>query len=206
MLETSTLITPETDASVEEWPRAPRWTREQYHRLVDLGLLEGRRVELIEGVIVEMSPMNRPHATAAALTAQLIREQLPAGHHVLEGYPFEPNDDSEPEPDVAVYVGGIRDYEQQAPKSALLIVEVSDSTLAFDRRVKRRLYAAGGIPEFWILNLRLRQLEVFRHPVPEGAIPAYYSEEFTLDESGEIHPLFAPQIVIRVGDVLPSKR
>src|SRR3989442_8873953 len=126
-------------------PAAPtRMTVERYFALVDEGLLEPEdRVELLEGEAI---------GPRAAVRCQC--------SIVLGRY-------SAPEPDVAVVAGRERDYMTAHPRSALLLVEVADTSLAQDRLTKGALYAAAGIPEYWIVNLRADCVEVLRDPQPE---------------------------------------
>ncbi len=146
-----------------------RWTRQEYHQLAESGVLRpDERVELIEGEIVEMPPQLSPHATGVCLAEDALRAAFGPGFVVRAQLPLALGEYSEPEPDVAVVVGGPRDYAKAHPTTAVLVVEVSDATLAFDRNVKASLYAAAGIPEYWIVNLVHRQLEVHCDP---GALP-----------------------------------
>lgn len=124
------------------------------------------RVELIGGRIVAMSPQNSPHATTLILVHDALRTIFSAGYVVRMQLPLDLSPSSQPEPDIAVVRGTARDYASAHPTAALLVVEVSDSTLAFDRGEKASLYANASIPEYWIMNLVDRRLEVYRDPVP----------------------------------------
>jgi Uma2 family endonuclease len=147
-----------------------RWTRQEYERMSEAGVLtENDRVELIGGEILTVTPQKSPHATAMVLTLEALRRVLPANLHLRSQLPLALGDDSEPEPDVAVVHGSMRDYRDEHPHSALLIVEVSDSTLAFDRHVKASLYARAGVPEYWVVNLVESVVEIYREPVPNPA-------------------------------------
>jgi Uma2 family endonuclease len=142
-----------------------RWTREEYEHLGELGVLgPEERVELIEGVIVEMPPQLGPHATGVCLANDALRAVLRIGFTIRIQLPLALGQYSEPEPDVAVVAGNPRDYAAAHPTTALLVVEVSETTLRYDREAKGSLYAAAGIPEYWILNLVDRQLEMHRDP------------------------------------------
>ncbi len=178
-----------------------KWTVEEYERLVALGALtENDRVQLVEGEIVEMSPQNAPHTTAVHLTYETLRALLPPGHTVRVQGPLTLTPDSEPEPDVAVVRGGPRDYRHRhpGPGDTLLVVEVADFTLSFDRERKARVYAGAGIPEYWILNLNDRALEVYREP--HGG---EYRVSVVQREGESVTPLFRPDAQIPVGDLLP---
>ncbi len=109
----------------------------------------------------------------------------------------------EPEPDIAVVKGAVRDYAQAHPKSAELIVEVSDTTLRYDRTVKVGLYAQNKIADYWILNLKDRCLEVYRQPKKDKKLGFIYGEIKILTETDSIAPLAAPQSEIKIADILP---
>lgn len=183
-----------------------RWTREEYDRLVEQGVLtRDDKVELIEGEIVPVAPHNAPPATAMLLGQEALRSAFGMGYDVRPALPLIAGDDSEPEPDLAVVRGNPRDFTHQHPSSAVLIVEIAESSLATDRGRKARLYARQGIPEYWIENLRDRILEVHRDPrtgpdVPSGAA---YATRLIFREGDAISPLEAPDARIAVSDLLP---
>jgi Uma2 family endonuclease len=183
-----------------------RWTREDYDRMIDAGIFApGERVELIDGEIIEMSPQKSPHSTAISLTADRLRVAFGAGHHVRVQMPLALDPHSEPEPDVAVVLGSPRDYRDAHPSSALLVVEVTDSTLAYDRDQKGSLYARAGIADYWVLNLADRHLEVYRDPALSSEARYGWSyrtiHHYSADEC--VSPLAAPQVRITVADLLP---
>lgn len=181
--------------------RARRWTREEYERLVALGVLgEDERVQLVEGEIVEMSPQSALHATAVRLVEEALRGVTGAGFDVRVQLPLALGSDSEPEPDVAVVRGGVRDYRDRHPtgQDTVLVVEVADATWRFDREHKGRVYAAAGIPEYWIVNLESGALEVYRDS--EGG---QYRQQLAKAAEDTVAPLFAPQVQVRVSDLLP---
>ncbi|HZR98511.1 MAG TPA: Uma2 family endonuclease [Chloroflexota bacterium] len=157
----------ETAATSTVQPR--RWTREEYERLGETGVLgPEERVELIDGEIIEVPPQLSRHATGVCLISDALRALFRTGFTVRTQLPLGLGDYSEPEPDVAVVRGTPRDFTEAHPTTAVLVVEVSDTTLSYDRDTKGSLYAAAGIPEYWILNLVDRQLEVYHDP---GALP-----------------------------------
>jgi len=144
---------------------------ESYFGLVDSGILApDDRVELLEGVVVAMAPQGPPHAAVTNMVAETLRAAIGdrGAVRVQSSLVLRPR--SVPEPDVAVVPGNNADYLRAHPSSALLLVEVADSSLPQDRITKARLYAAAGIPEFWIVNLRDEVLEVYRSPDPEAAV------------------------------------
>jgi Uma2 family endonuclease len=142
-----------------------RWTRDEYERLGTTRVLgPEERVELIEGEIVEVPPQLGPHATGVYLAQEVLHTTYGDGFLVRVQLPLALGQYSEPEPDVAVVAGSPRDFVAAHPTMAVLVIEVSDTTLSYDRETKGSLYAAAGIPEYWILNLVDRQLEMHRAP------------------------------------------
>ncbi len=149
-----------TETSAQTTVRVRRWTRDEYERLGDLGVLgPEERVELIDGVVYQMPPQHSRHATGVRLTEIALSKAFGEGFDVRAQLPLALGDYSEPEPDMAVVIGDARDFTDAHPATALLVVEVSETTLAFDRETKSSLYAAAGIPEYWIVNLVDRRLE-----------------------------------------------
>jgi Uma2 family endonuclease len=176
-----------------------RWTREEYDRLVEMGVFrEDEHVQLIEGEIVEMTPQNAPHMTAVHLVADALRSAFGAGFSIRVQGPLALGADSEPEPDIAVVPGSVRDYRDRHPTTAALVVEVADATWRFDRERKSRAYAQAGIPEYWIVNLENRTLEVYRDPAGDR-----YRMEHILQPEEEVSTLARPDASIRVADLLP---
>lgn len=183
-------------------PRVVRWTRDEYYRLADAGVLGERRVQLIEGEILEMSPQRNEHAVAIELAHDALRAAFPSGHRIRIQSPLALSDFSEPEPDLAVVKGSAR-ASKQHPATATLIIEIADTTLRLDRTRKSRLYAEAGVPEYWILNLPQRCLEVQRKPVLTSNDEWLYADTQTVAADGAIAPLHAPQAQIAVADLLP---
>jgi len=159
----------ETGASVlSRCPELPRhrWTVDEYHRMGEVGLLDPDvRVELLDGEVVEMAPIGVLHAAVSNRLTRLLVVSVGERAIVAVGNPVRLNLHSEPRPDFAV-LRPRADYETRGPrpKDVLLAVEVSDTTLRRDRRVKLALYARAGIGEFWIVNLETRELEIYRSP------------------------------------------
>lgn len=180
-----------------------RWTGKEYYLLGDAGLLDDVRVELVEGVIVEMSPINRPHMSAVLLTAKALEHAFEPGHFVQTQGPLALLEGGYPEPDVAVIPGSPRDYRDEHPGHATLVVEVADTSVRYDRSVKAALYAHAGIPKYWIVNLKSRQVEVYRVLENPGSHPTGYTHPAIYGEADEITPLARPDSRIRVADLLP---
>ena len=148
-------------------PAAARYTVERYFRLVDDGLIErDDRVELLEGVVVSMSPQNPPHATTVSKVARALAALVGERGAVRVQLPFLAGAASVPEPDVAVVPGSEDAYMTTHPTTALLVVEVADTSLAQDRLTKAAIYAAAGVPQYLLVNLRDDCVEVFRRPDP----------------------------------------
>lgn len=196
---------PTSQQEVDREPIPHLWTREEYYRMADFGFFRNRRVELIEGQVVEMSPMKSPHATGVELVAAALRQVLGSGVFVREQKPLVLSELSEPEPDVAVVSGSIRDYANDHPRTALLVVEVSDSTLRFDRQTKTGLYAQAAVTEYWILNLVDRCLEVYRSPerVADTVNEFQYREKTIYTPEDTVSSLILPESRIAVMDLLP---
>ncbi|MBA3632281.1 MAG: Uma2 family endonuclease [Acidobacteria bacterium] len=188
-----------------EEPKIIKWTKEEYHYLAELGLFEGRRTEFLEGEIIEMPTMNSPHATALTLTDEILREVFSKGFVFRNEMPLDFGKDFEPVPDIAVVKGKARDFLGSHPQTADLIIEVSDTTLRYDRNRKASLYAVYGIQDYWILNLKRRTLEIYRRPTEDdNTFYGFgYAEKLTFSETGEISPLAKPEAKIRVADLLP---
>ena len=186
-------------------PTVKRWTRDEYYKMYDAGLFQDRRVELIDGEIIEISPQRSFHAAALGLVERLLSKAFGTSFWARDQSPLDLGTMMEPEPDVAVVKGTPRDYSGQHPTTALLIVEVSETTLAYDRGRKASVYAAAGIQDYWILNLIDRNLEVCRAPVPNPGGPQGfgYSSRVVVPATGRVSPLSAPQIEILVSDMLP---
>ncbi len=181
-----------------------RWTRQEYDRMAEAGIFNpDERVELLGGEILIMTPQNSPHSATIGLAHTALQHAFGRNHWIRIRLPLIIDPDSEPEPDLAVVPGNPRDYVKEHPRSALLVVEVADATLALDRDRKAHIYARAGIPEYWIVNLTERCLEVYRDPVtPSGQPPSYRSCR-KLSPSETMAPLAAPSTTIAVADLLP---
>lgn len=148
-----------------------RFTASEYHRMAEAGILsEDDRVELIEGELVEMTPIGSRHAACVKRLNQLLSQQV--GQHALVSVqdPIRLGERSEPEPDLAVLRPRADFYASAHPgaEDALLVVEVAEASLDYDRAVKLPLYARFGIPEVWLVDLTDEGVEVYRRPTPQG--------------------------------------
>jgi Uma2 family endonuclease len=185
-------------------PTTRKWTREEYYQMGELGFFQDQRVELIEGEIIEMAPQKNVHAAVVSLCERAVSRAFGEGYWVRMQLPLYLTESSEPEPDISVAPGGPRDYiATDHPRSALLVVEVSETTLRFDRKVKTRLYAAAGIEDYWVVNLIDRQVEVHRKPTTDSSGQSGYEETRTFKSGESITPLAAPGASILVADLLP---
>lgn len=182
-----------------------RWKRVEYDRLVDLGTFDNDPIELIGGHLVVAEPKGSYHTSAVGAAEYAVRAALPAGWIVRTQAPVALDDESEPEPDLAVVPGRPGDYRDAHPTQPALAIEVADSSLAFDRIRKGSLYARAGVPDYWILNLVERVLEVYRDPVPDPSAPHGWRYRWitTLAPSDVVTPLAVPSRPIAVSDLLP---
>ena len=174
-----------------------------FDRLFDLGAIRAD-IELIRGALVEKMPQSPLHASIVELLRERLEVRLPEQYFVRQEKPLTLAD-SEPEPDVAVVKGSRASYRKRHPRNAVLIVEVSDTTLHSDRARKASLYARAGVPDFWIVNLVDRRLEVYRTPQPDPT-RSYghgYAAATILTARQSASPLAAPKVSLAVADLLP---
>ncbi len=177
-------------------PRPVLWTCAEFHRLGDAGAFEGRRAMLIGGVILEEGPMNPPHAVTLELVEAAVRAAFEAGWRVRGQSPLVLGQDLDPEPDLAVVAGAPRGSTAH-PTTAVLVVEVADSSPAFDTNEKRLLYARAGIPDYWVVDVNGRRLLVYRDPQAGD-----YATQQVVGPAGAVSPLAVPGAVVRVADLL----
>ena len=187
-------------------PTVCRFSVETYHRMIESGALtESDRVQLIDGLIIEMPPIGPQHFSSTMLVEAVIRRKLPVGWLVRPQGPIT-LEHSEPEPDIVVARGELRDYLQRHPGSGdvALVIEIADSTLDFDRQQKTKIYAEAAIPHYWILNLVDRQLEVHRDP-QAAATGADYRFREVINAGGTVNLVLDGRDVaqLKVSDLLP---
>lgn len=168
-------------------PRPMLWTRDSFYRLSQAGYFDGRRVQLVEGRIIEMPPQKHAHAYAVSLIADFLRCELAEEYWVREGKPLNLDAENDPEPDVAVVPGKPWEHKDH-PASAALIVEVADSSLKLDQR-KTKLYATHGVEEYWIVDLSGRRVEIHRKPLPERG---EYESTTVVAPPQKVSPLVKP--------------
>ena len=184
--------------------RLRRFTRGEYEHMAASGVFQpDERVELVDGEIVTMSPQKARHAMVVHLVAKALEAAIGDGYLVRAQFPLSLDDVSEPEPDVAVVVGSAGDYRDGHPKTAVLIVEVADSTLAFDRGKKAAVYARAGIADYWIVNLVDGEVEVHRNPRPSsGKLEWGYEDVRRVRGEVTLTPLASPTAKVTVADFL----
>lgn len=184
-----------------------RFSVDDYHRMLATGvLMDGDPYELVEGWIVPKMPQDPIHAGTLELAAEVLRAYIPAGWSVRSQVPVTTSD-SEPEPDVAVVRGRTVDYLKRhpAPADVALLVEVANTSLEFDRRLKARIYARAGIPAYWILDVNARRIEAFTDPDATTDEPSYRTQRTA--SVGEALPLIlsgATVAEVPVADLLPT--
>jgi Uma2 family endonuclease len=188
----------------EPWTR--RWKRVEYDKLIEIGILQpGDKVELLGGQLLVAEPQGTSHMTAIALVEDALRRAFGPGWLVRGQGPIALDDESEPEPDVAVVPGGPRDYLRDHPAHPVLVVEVAESSLRYDRRMKGSFYARARLEEYWIVNLVDRVLEVYRDPGEAPGTPRSwgYRDVSRLESGAIVTPLARPGVEIAVDDLLP---
>ncbi len=190
----TTILLPSSPANAAG-PQPLRWTCDEFHRFGDMGMFEGRRAMLIDGVILEGGPMNPPHAITLGLVEEAIRIAFGAGWWLRLQSPLILGQDIDPEPDLAVVPGRPRDYAGH-PTSADLVVEVADTSIDFDTNEKRLLYARTSIRDYWVVDINGRRLIVYRDPQAGD-----YATQRVLSPADAVSPL-AVAAAVRVADLL----
>ena len=194
-------------------PRAPavypprkRWTRAECQSLESTGLWNRDKFELIDGELIAKMSKNRPHSIVLMLVVKWLSSFIDQVYLNLES-PLDvaPEDmpSSEPEPDIAVLSKEGNEYQRSFPPAAdvRLLIEISDSTLAFDLGPKARLYARAGIADYWVFDIQARRIIVHRDP-SEGA----YSSVIAYSEGEQVAPLAHPTALVAVSGVFPTRQ
>ena len=189
-------------------PALPLWRmpRVRYDQLIAAGIFGPKgRVELLDGLLVAREAQSGRHATTVGLVHAALEGAFGRTYHIREAKPIALDARSEPEPDVAVVPGRLRDYVAAHPSRPVLVVEVADSSLALDRLRKGGLYARAGIADYWIVNLIDEVLEVYRDPVagPSRLGGWKYDSVRLLRRNAIVTPLAAPRARIRIEALLP---
>ncbi len=206
----SVLTSPETELNtgVSYLPADLIWRMSvaQYHTIINSGALtENDPVELLQGWIVKKMPKKPRHSTVTRIIRRLLADFVPEGWYVDSQEPIT-TADSEPEPDVVVIRGTELDYlaRHPQPQDVGLVVEVGDTTLAQDRTLKKRLYAAAAIPVYWLINLPDNQVEVYSQPFV-GVLGADYGQRQTFGLNDQLPVVIAEVEIgkIAVSELLP---
>lgn len=180
------------------------WDSKTYYKIGETGAFDGERVELIEGEVIQMSPQNHSHASAVGRLTNLLVVEFHQTHVVRVQLPLDLGNLSQPEPDFALVRSEDNEQSQPHPQTADLIIEVSDS-LTFDRGEKASVYAKAGLPEYWIVNLTSRQVEVLTAPGPDPEAPlGYRYHSLATWRAGAICPLFEPTKAISLAAIFPA--
>jgi Uma2 family endonuclease len=204
----SAVLEHRSESSEQDQPLSKRWTRSEFLRMGEVGLLKpDARVELVEGEILEMSPMNRPHRVAVVKAEGALQRAFGEGYYVTGQLPLAIGEATELYPDVAVFEGDVDD-SPEAPTGAVLVLEISDSTLRYDRGRKLPLYAAAGVPEYWILDVNSRTLEIYQDPMPSTTRRGRFTYRVVSRHADTdcVIPLFAPERVVPVSDLLAKEK
>jgi Uma2 family endonuclease len=178
-------------------PKPRLFTRAEYNLMAEHGLFPNERLELIDGEIITMSPHNNPHAATIAWINTYLFRRLPPTHFQRVQLPLAIDAANQPEPDFAIIRGDPERLGPDHPSTALLVIEVSHSTLAIDRK-KARLYALARVPDYWILDLNSNRLELHRSPVDDT-----YTSRTVLSFEDSVTPLAFPDLTIPVQSLFP---
>jgi Uma2 family endonuclease len=176
--------------STTQQPKVHRFNLTQYYELGEHGLLD-KRTELLEGIITDMEPIGPWHANVGDILARLFNKQAQDRFRVRVQYPINLGQMSQPQPDLVLYRPGVWRMQHPGPADISLVVEISDSSLSFDLHPKLALYQAAGIQEYWVIDLKAKQLHRF-------VAPRYRSQSYS---SGTVGPTAWPDIRIDVGEL-----
>lgn len=169
--------------------------RAEYDQLVDSGVFDGERLELLAGVLVTMSPQGAPHSWVITLLARTLDRALEGRAQVRVRMPFALSEESEPEPDIAVVAE--QNWSREHPDRAFLLVEVACSSRAIDR-AKASLYAQGGVPEYWLVDVDAATVEIYSQP-----IGGRYGKLVTHGRGAVIAPDAFPDVAVAIAAILP---
>lgn len=187
-------------AATDTWPQRRLFTVDEYDGMIRAGILrEGERVELVEGAILCMAAMGTGHMACISRAQERFAAALPRHAAIRVQGPLRLPPNWEPEPDLAIVRRRADHYASHHPGPAdvLLVIEVADTSLAFDRDVKQPRYAAAGIPEAWIVDLAAARVLVYRRPGANG-----YAETFAVERGASLSPAAFPNLAIRVEEIL----
>lgn len=179
---------------------AAKWTIDEYHRMIETGILNSRKVELLKGEIVEMSPEGEPHAYCSHEASMYLTNLLGQRATIRQAKPITLPNNSEPEPDIAIVQRLGREYRTHHPypENIFWLIEYANSSLEKDLETKSKIYAEAGIPEYWVVNLKKLHLVVFREP-----LDGEYATKLTLS-GGTIQPFAFSDVVVSVEQIINS--
>ncbi|MBH8563884.1 Uma2 family endonuclease [Nostoc sp. CENA67] len=177
-----------------------KWSIDEYHRMIEAGILSDRKVELLQGEIVEISPEGEPHAYCSDEAGEYLAKLLAGRAKVRQAKPITLPNNSEPEPDIAIVQALGREYREHHPypENIFWLIEYANSSLEKDLEIKSKIYAQAGISEYWVVNLKKLHLVVFRE-----ILDGEYATKLTLTV-GTIQPLAFPDISISVEQIINS--
>jgi Uma2 family endonuclease len=184
-------------ATLPEGVSRRRLTANEFERIAETGIFdEDPRIELLDGELLQMAPIGAPHVLCVIRVSNGIMPKVVGRALVSVQSSFRLSDFSEPQPDIAIIRD--RDYGNALPQAedVFLIIEVSDTSLRYDRDDKLPRYAAAGIPEVWIADVARKRLTIYRDPSPDG-----YRQVLTLTRRATISPLAFPDLVLRWEDI-----
>ena len=186
-------------------PKPYRWSAAEFHDLSDQGRFEGKRVILLRGEILQLLAPNPHHDTGMILAAEVLTAVFRPGYVVRNQMALELSLDTDPVPDLAFVPGSARDYSNRQPNKAVLVVEIADTTFDYDITIKAELYATGGIPDCWVLDVTGGRLHVFRDPalLPASLGATAYRTHLNLGPGDTISPLAVPTATVTIADLLP---
>jgi Uma2 family endonuclease len=180
-------------------PTKHRFTAAEYHRMAETGVLSpSARVELLDGEIIDMSPIGPFHGGIVARLTKLFNRAAEGQFHVSPQNPLRLDEHSEPEPDLVIAKARPDDYTNShpGPEDVFLVIEVADSSLDLDRKEKLPAYGRAGVPEVWIVNLNDLHVEIYREPHFEG-----YAVKTVLNQGELVTPAAFPDITVNVSDL-----
>ncbi|GAB4525272.1 MAG: Uma2 family endonuclease [Pleurocapsa sp.] len=170
-----------------------KWSIADYHKMIAAGILQDRHIQLIDGELIEMSPEGVAHAAYGGSIADYLRQTLHNLAWIREAHPITLSN-SEPEPDIAIVQLPKSKYFQShpTPLDIYWLMEISDTTLAYDLTKKREIYAAAAIPEYWVADIKDKKLTVFTQPQNNS-----YKTKLEL-ATGTVNPISFPQVAISI--------
>jgi len=171
-----------------------RLSRDEFQRMAEQGFFADERVELVAGLVVQMSPVGAPHCDEISVLTRVLVVGVGDRAVVRVQLPFAAGDDSQPQPDLALVAP--RRWSDRHPDQAFLLVEVAESSLGYDRRVKARLYALSGVPEYWVVDVSGKQVEVFEAP-----ISGEYTRRRVVSRGERLAPAAFPDVVVDLAEL-----